>query len=136
MAAPDYVDVFSHRTEVVASAERWARVMFGDTPGVLGTLLFRGLLGLRVTHRRSPDTVAGWQVAARADEALRLEAQSPFLTGELVVTTVDGSVTLMTSMRYERRLGAILWPAVAVVHRRAAPGLLRGAATTLAHEHA
>lgn len=51
------------------------------------------------------------------------------------MTTVDGSVTLMTSMRYERRLGAILWPAVAVVHRRAAPGLLRGAVTTLAHEH-
>ncbi|MBW9210719.1 DUF2867 domain-containing protein [Mumia sp. zg.B53] len=133
--APDYADVFSHRSDVDTTAEHWARVMFGNTPGLLGTLLFRGLLGLRITHRRSRDTIGGWRVAARTDEAVRLEARSWFLTGELVVLAAAGSVTLVTSMRYDRRLAAIVWPAIAVVHRRVAPGLLRDAATAIAQKN-
>ncbi|NUU25505.1 MAG: DUF2867 domain-containing protein [Streptomycetaceae bacterium] len=131
----DYVDAFSLATSVfggsAATPERWARAMFGDVPGAAERLIWRGLLGLRLSRGRSPDTVAGWRVTERGDDWIRLEAASWFLTGNLIVRTTDDEVTLVTYLRYERTVGRLLWPPLAAVHRRLVPRVLRNAAAKI-----
>ncbi len=122
-----YADFFALPTDAAATPEQWARAMFGDVPGPAGTLIWRGLLGLRLRRGRSPATVAGWLIAGRGEDWIRLEAASWFLTGNLLVRAADGRVSLGTFLRYERRLGHVVWPPLSAVHRRLAPGLLRGA---------
>ncbi|MDP9868452.1 MULTISPECIES: hypothetical protein [Streptosporangium] len=123
----DYVDHFTLATDAEATPERWARTMFGDVPSAAERLLWRGLLGLRLSRGRSPDTVAGWRIAGRGEDWIRLEAASWFLTGNLLVQAADGRVSLGTFLRYDRRLGHSVWPPLSAVHRRLAPGLLRDA---------
>ncbi|MFM9373139.1 DUF2867 domain-containing protein [Streptomyces sp. Da 82-17] len=127
LSAIDYVDDFTLRTGTVATPEQWARAMFGDVPGPAALLIWRGLLGLRLSRGPSPDTVAGWRIADRGADWIRLEAASWFLTGNLVVRTAEGRVSLATLLHYERRLGRTVWGVLSAVHRRLAPGLLSGA---------
>ncbi|WP_439674445.1 DUF2867 domain-containing protein [Embleya sp. MST-111070] len=127
----DYVDVFTLATDAAGDAtpEQWARAMFGDVPDTGERLIWRGLLGLRLSHGRSPDTVAGWRVAERGEDWIRLETASPNLTANLVVRTSEGRVSLGTFLRYDRTLGGLIWPPLSAVHRRLVPGVLRKAAT-------
>ncbi|WP_411136441.1 DUF2867 domain-containing protein [Streptomyces sp. C10] len=127
----DYVDVFTLRTDADAGTtpERWARAMFGDVPSVAEQVIWRGLLGLRLSRGRSPETVAGWKIAERGEDWIRLETASWFLTGNLLVQATEGRVSLGTFLRYDRRLGHCVWPVLSAVHRRLAPGLLRDAAS-------
>jgi hypothetical protein len=133
----DYVDHFTLTTPVAATGtpEQWARAMFGDTPGPLGTLIFRGLLQLRIASAPSPGTVGGWRIADRGPDWIRLEAESWALRGNLVVQAGQGQVSLATFQRYHRRAGALVWTALSAVHRRLAPGLLRAAAATVEAQH-
>ena len=124
----DYTDLFSLRTDTVASPEQWARAMFGDVPSRGERFIWRGLLGLRLARGRSPATVAGWRIAERGADWIRLEAASWFLTGNLVVRAADGQVSLRTLLRYDRPVGRLWWPPLAVVHRSLVPGVLRAAA--------
>jgi hypothetical protein len=128
----DYADQFTLSTDVVATPERWARAMFGDVPSVAELLIWRGLLGLRLSAGRSPATVAGWQIGDRGDDWIRLEASSWFLTGNLLVQTAGGRVSLGTFLHYDRRVGHGVWPPLSAVHRRLVPGLLRDAAARAA----
>lgn len=128
----DYADHFTLSTDADATPEQWARAMFGDVPSVAEQLIWRGLLGLRLARGRSPDTVAGWQIGERGEDWIRLEAASWFLTGNLLVQTADGRVSLGTFLRYDRRLGHSVWPPLSAVHRRLVPGLLRDAAARIA----
>lgn len=127
----DYVDLFTHPTDTVATPERWARAMFGDVPSVGELFIWRGLLGLRLDRTRSPETVGGWRLADRGADWVRLETTSWFMTGNMVVIAADGHVSLATLLRYDRRLGQLLWPTLSAVHRRLVPGVLRGAAARL-----
>ncbi|GGP81924.1 DUF2867 domain-containing protein [Streptomyces sindenensis] len=141
----DYADVFTLSTDATAgtdadtnvgagtgaTAELWARALFGDVPDPVERLIWRGLLGLRLSRGRSPGTVAGWRIAERGEDWIRLEAASWFLTGNLVVRAADGQVSLGTFLRYDRRLARAVWPPLSAVHRRLAPGLLRDAAATV-----
>jgi len=127
----DYVDVFTLATDAVATPERWARSMFGDVPNVAERLIWRGLLGLRLSRGRSPDTVAGWRIVRHGEDWIQLEARSWFLTGTLLVTTAAGRVSLATFLRYDRHLGGWVWPPLSAVHRRLVPGVLRGAAASI-----
>ncbi|GCD93266.1 DUF2867 domain-containing protein [Embleya hyalina] len=129
----DYGDVFTLATEAATDAtpEQWARAMFGDVPGTGERLIWRGLLGLRLTHGRSPDTVAGWRVAERGPDWIRLATASPSLTADLVVRTSEGRVSLATFLRYERTPGRLIWPPLSAVHRRLVPGVLRDAASRI-----
>ncbi|MFE5333970.1 DUF2867 domain-containing protein [Embleya sp. NPDC056575] len=126
----DYVDVFTLATDAASDAtpEQWARAMFGDVPNTGERLIWRGLLGLRLTRGRSPETVAGWRVAERGEDWIRLETASPHLTANLVVRTSEGRISLGTFLRYDRTLGRLIWPPLSAVHRRLVPGLLRDAA--------
>jgi hypothetical protein len=127
----DYADYFTLATEAQASPERWARAMFGDVPSVAERLIWRGLLGLRLSSGRSPSTVGGWRIGDRGDDWIRLEAASWFLAGNLVVRAADGQVSLGTFLHHGRRLGHVVWPPLSALHRRLVPGLLRGAAARL-----
>jgi hypothetical protein len=131
LPAIDYVDLFSLSTNADASPEQWARAMFGDVPSIAEQVIWRGLLGIRLSQGRSPATVAGWQIAERGDNWIRLEAASWFLIGNLVVRATDGQVSLVTFLRYDRRLAHWVWPPLSAVHRRLAPGLLRDAAARI-----
>lgn len=127
----DYTDRFSLTTAVDATAERWARAMFGDVPSAAELLIWRGLLGLRLSRGRSPDTVAGWRIGGRGDGWIRLEAASWFLAADLVAETANGEVSLTTSVHYERRVARWVWPPLSIVHRSLVPGVLRAAAARL-----
>jgi hypothetical protein len=117
-----YADQFTLTTAARGTPEQWARAM----------LIWRGLLGLRLSPGRSPATVAGWQISGRGDDWIRLEAGSRFLTANLLVRTAGGRVSLGTFLHYRRRLGHRVWPPLSGIHRRLVPGLLRGAAARLA----
>ncbi|MGS2617838.1 hypothetical protein ACVCAH_25440 [Micromonospora sp. LZ34] len=127
----DYADQFTLCTDADATPEQWARAMFGDVPSVAELLIWRGLLGLRLTRGRSPATVAGWQIGDRGDDWIRLEAASCFLAGNLLVQTAGGRVSLATFLHYDRRLGHGVWPPLSAIHRRLVPGLLRDAAARI-----
>ncbi|MFC7376131.1 hypothetical protein ACFQS2_02220 [Brachybacterium sp. GCM10030267] len=129
VAAPGYADEFALELDVPprASAESWARAMFGDIPDTGERVIFRGLLRLRLEPGPSPDVVAGFVVAERNHETIRLEAHSPFLTCHLLVRTHALHVTLTTVMDYTGRAGPVVWSPLSMAHRRLAPGLLRDA---------
>jgi hypothetical protein len=127
----DYADEFRLSTAVRATPEQWARAMFGDVPGLFGNLVWRGLLGFRLHAGRSPATVAGWRIAGRGPDEIRLEAVSWFLTGNLVVRAAEGQVSLATFLRYDRPVGRLIWPPLSAVHRRLVPVTLRRAASVL-----
>ncbi|WP_405795640.1 hypothetical protein [Streptomyces sp. NBC_01506] len=128
LPAHHYADHFTLTTDTVATPERWARAMFGDVPTPAERFIWRGLLGLRLAPGRSPDTVAGWRIAARGEDWIRLEAASWFLACDLVVRSPHGQVSLGTFLHYTpRRPGRAIWPPLSAVHRRLAPGLLHDA---------
>ncbi|WP_344533725.1 hypothetical protein [Streptomyces albiaxialis] len=89
LTAPDYVDVFTLTTPEPTDIppERWARAAFEDVAGLGGQFIWRVLLGLRLARRRrsSPTHIAGWRIAGRGDDWIRVEARSWMLTGHLVV---------------------------------------------------
>lgn len=128
LAAIDYGDRFSVATDASATPEQWARAMFGNTPSARQEFIWRVLLGFRLDRRRSPDTVAGWRVGARHDDWIRLETASWFLSGNLIVQTAPGRVSLSTFLHYDRRPGRLIWPPLSALHRRLIPGILASAA--------
>lgn len=130
-SVPDahYADVFTLATDVAASPEQWARAMFGDAPDAGERFIWRGLLGLRISRAASADTVAGWRIGARGEHWIRLEAESWFLSANLVVRAADGRLSLATFVRYDRAPGHLVWPPLSAVHRHLVPGVLRTAVT-------
>lgn len=128
----DYADRFTLTTEVAATPQRWARAMFGDVPNPAEVLIWRGLLGLRLSRERSPATVAGWRIGRSGDDWIRLEAASWFLTGNILLQTADRRVSVGTFLRYDRRPAHRVWPPLSAVHRRLVPVLLRAAEAKLA----
>ena len=127
-----YVDQFSaDASDSTASPEQWARAMFGDVPNPGETLIWRGLLGLRLSKGKSSETVAGWQISERGTDWIRLESASWFLSANLIVRHSHGTVSLATLVSYDRFPANIVWSALSAVHRRLAPGLVRGAVATV-----
>jgi hypothetical protein len=117
----DYADRFTMSPGVEASPEEWARAMFGDVPDAGEVFIWQVLLHLRLHRGRSPGTVAGWRIAARGDDWIRLEARSWFLAPNLIVRVADGRVSLVTLLHYRRAVGRLVWPPCAAVHRRLVP---------------
>lgn len=127
-----YADAFTLTTDVEAPAESWARAMFGDVPTPAEVLIWRGLLGMRLDRGRSPETVAGWRIAGRGEDWIRLEAASWWIAGNFVVRTSRGRVSLGTFLHYRQPLGHLAWPPLSALHRHLVPGVLRGAAHRVA----
>ncbi|WP_157006011.1 DUF2867 domain-containing protein [Agromyces laixinhei] len=123
----DYADEFALITCTAATPEQWARAMFGDIPTVAERLIWRGLLGIRLSRGRSARTIAGWRIAERGDRWIRLEADSWFLSANLIVRTTGDGVSLTTVVRYDRSIGRVIWAPLSAIHRRLIPGVLRSA---------
>jgi hypothetical protein len=123
----NYADQFSLPTDVSATPEQWARAMFGDVPNLGELLVWRVVLGLRLIRDRTPDAVAGWRIGGRGDDWIRLEAESNWLRGNLLVTTTGAAVSLTTLLRYEQASARAAWPPLSAVHRRLVPRVLRDA---------
>jgi len=131
MVRPDYVDLFTVAAGGAAesSPEQWIRAAVEDTAGLGGQFVWRALCGLRLEPRPAPDRVGGWKLADRGERWLRLEAASWFMTAHLVVMVEDAQVSVATFIHYDRSVGGIIWPTLAVAHRALMPGLLRGTAS-------
>lgn len=132
----DYADhvVLAQETEPRASAERWARAMFGDTPDLTERLLWSGILRLRLHDVRSAATIAGWRITDRGDDWIRVSAASRSMSAVLIIRVTEATVELATVVRYDRARARALWVPTAFVHRRLAPMLLRSTARTVAGE--
>jgi hypothetical protein len=87
----------------------------------------RVFLGLRLKLRPAPDRLLGWQVVARGENWLRIEAASWFLTGHVVMHADDETLSFASFIRYDRWLARVAWPPVSLVHRQVALALVRGA---------
>src|SRR4030095_2763317 len=74
MERPDYVDLFTATTDraAPASPEQWARTALDRVAGSGGQFIWRRVLGLRLAS--SPQRVAGWTIADRGGDWVRLEA--------------------------------------------------------------
>ena len=125
----DYADHFtlSPVAPAQATAEEWARALFGDVPSPSERFIWQVLLGLRLHPGPSDSTVAGWRIAHRGEDWVRLAAQSRAMQVELVVRVMSESVSLTTLVRYDRLTGRVRWTPLSAIHRRLAPGLLREA---------
>lgn len=134
MTRIDYVDLFSVTAPSARSSspEQWARAGLDVAAGLGGQFVWRAVLGLRLAPRTSAEHVAGWTIAKRDANWIRLEAVSPFLTAHLVVRTEEEEVSVATFIRYDGRLAALAWPPLSAIHRRAMPGILIGAVRHIA----
>lgn len=129
--APQYADVHEAASgSTRRSPDQWARRVFEDAPPPTRWFLLTGwrwALGLRLAPRPSPAHVLGWAILARTDRALVIETRSPVLAAQQVFWVGDACLRQATFVRYENRVGALLWPPVSVIHRRVVPYLLRRA---------
>ncbi len=127
----DYVDHFFVDVDIVATPERYARVMFGDVPSVAERFIWRRLLQLRLSTGATSNSVAGWRIAESTPQWIRLEVRSHSLTVHLVIHAAGGRLELTTFVRYDRRLGRWAWVPLSAVHRMLAPSVLTDAIARL-----
>jgi hypothetical protein len=125
---PDYLDVFTTSTAEVGerSVEQWARAAL-RAAGLGGQFAWRGVLGLRLALRPSPDHIGGWKIARRGEDWLAFEATSWCLSANIVFVIDPERLSVATIIRYDRPVAAVIWSMVSRFHRWAMPGLLRKA---------
>jgi ketosteroid isomerase-like protein len=123
----DYVDLFTATTSTPAdgSPEQWSRTALEEVAGLGGQLIWRGVLGLRLTPRPTTERVGGWKIADRGEDWIRLEASSWFLAAHLVIRMEDGQLSAATFIRYDHPIAPLIWRPASAFHRRSMPGLLR-----------
>ena len=126
MDRADYIDVFTVTTNGAAEAtpEQWFRTALEDVAGRGGQFIWRGVLGLRLKSRPSPERVAGWRIGDRGEDWIRLEASSWFMTAHLVARLDDAILFAGTFIRYDLLIAPLIWVPASAVHRRLMPGLL------------
>jgi hypothetical protein len=133
LGSADYSSAFSRPVADTSGrdAEWWARATFGSAPTVFRWMLLVGwrlVLRLRLGSARSPDHVLGWDAVARDPAAFTMSASSPLIEARNVVLADAETVTWVTTVRYRRPLGRLLWSVSAPIHHRTIPRLLDRAA--------
>ncbi len=135
-AGADYREIFEAATSPAAAgagardAEGWVRAVLEGAPAPVRWFLRAGWrfgLGLRLGPASSPRHVLGWPIAASDPEAVRLAADSPLLSAELLLRVRPAAITLTTSVTFTRRAARPLWAAALPLHRLTVPRLLRRA---------
>jgi hypothetical protein len=125
---PQYEECFVARSaEPLRRSPEWlARTAVEESPATrrAGPLVWRAL-GLRLGPRPSPDHIAGWRIAARGDDWIRIETGSWFASVELVVRVHGSELHEAMFIRYDHPAARLIWPPVSVFHRRAMPSILR-----------
>ncbi|RDI64999.1 DUF2867 domain-containing protein [Nocardia pseudobrasiliensis] len=129
METADYAQAFELATNATRrTGEQWARSVFEGAPAAVRAVVplgWRLVLCLRMGPPTGPDHVLGWRIVARDSNFVVLEAHSPFLTAQNIVTTTDSTVTWSTLVRYDHRIARAIWAIVAPFHHLTIPYLLR-----------
>src|SRR5579875_3626765 len=86
--SPNYKDMFevSIPDTDTRTAEQWVRAIFEDAPRPVRWFLllgWRGVLGLRLGPRTSPDHILGWPIVTREPDAVCLKLHSTLLKSQL-----------------------------------------------------
>ena len=131
----DRIDHADTHLVVADSADRmtpesWAREILEGPPAVTRARLTAGwtMLGLRV-HHRGPDAIAGWPIACRDAEHVRLQGDSLIgLTGQLVTRATGAGVEFATFVQLGNPMARALWAKVLPTHLEIVDSLLRRAA--------
>lgn len=127
----DYADIVTATVdETPTDPDQFVQAVLKTLPrGLIVLILFvqRVFLGLRLKLRPSPDHLLGWKIAERGENWIRIEAASWFLTGHVVMHADEGQLSLATFIHYDRRLAALVWPPVSLIHRQVALALVRSA---------
>jgi len=132
LANPDYADFFTATASKPTdkSPEQWVHAVVQGAP-VLVRLVVpfaqRVVLGLHLEPRSSPEHPLGWQIADRGDGWVRIEAASWFMTAHIVSQVDEGRRSLATFIRYDRRIVALVWPPMSILHRWVGLVILRRA---------
>jgi Protein of unknown function (DUF2867) len=129
----DYDDSFAAPRAAAddRTPEQLARAVLEDAPRPVRWFLVSGFrygLGLKFGPRPSPEHVLGWAIIDRSPDSVTIESRSWFLTSRLVFRTEPSRVSYSTYVRYDRRIAAIIWPPVSMLHRQIVPRILRHAA--------
>jgi hypothetical protein len=128
---PDYADIVTATlNETPAEPERLIHAALERVPrGLLFVVpcVQRVFLGLRLNLRPSPDHLLGWKIAERGENWIRIEAASWFLAGHVVMHVDEGQLSFASFIRYDRRLAALVWPPISLIHRQVALALVRSA---------
>jgi hypothetical protein len=131
LANADYADIVTASIdETPAEPEQVIQAALKSMPrGLLLLIPFvqRVFLGLRLKLRPSPDRLLGWTIADRGENWVRIEAASWFLTGHVVIHVAEGQISFASFIRYDRRLAALVWPPISLIHRQVALALVRSA---------
>jgi hypothetical protein len=140
LANADYADVVTAPIDGAPVEPEWMiqAALKGVPRGllVLVPLVQRAVLGLRLQLRPSADHLLGWKIAERSESWIRIEAASWFLTGHVVMHADEGRMSFASFIRYDRRLAALVWPPVSLIHRQVALALVRSAIRALNDESA
>ena len=124
----DYVDMFVATVAGASdrSAEDWARATIESASTVGRFLAWRAVCQLRPERGAAQDLIAGWRIADRGDQWIRVAARSWFLSAQMVFHVEQDRVAFLTFIRYDRSIGRVIWTAASKVHRAVAPDFLRG----------
>ncbi len=132
----DYLDAFE--VTVAESDTRTPEVLAREALERSGTLLREGI---RFAHKEflrfqlgpadSPDHILGWRIVDSTPDVVHLQADSPLMSGTLILRRTDASTgQLITALHYKRRrAAAAVWRAIGPIHRTAAPYLMNKVAT-------
>ncbi|HZS79281.1 MAG TPA: DUF2867 domain-containing protein [Ktedonobacteraceae bacterium] len=114
------------------TAEQWVRAIFEDAPRPVRWFLllgWRGVLGLRLGPRASPDHILGWQIVSRDPREVRLELHSALMKFQQTWHLSNSTAVWSTIVSYKKPLARPLWAVVGVIHRQMVPYLLGYAAS-------
>lgn len=123
----NYIDLFVATVDdaTQATAESWARAAMQGASAAGRFLAWRALCNLRLGPQSSPNYIAGWRIVERDDRWIRVQADSWFMTVNIVFLAEGRQVFFATLIRYDNPMGRLIWGTVSVVHRRIAPDFLR-----------
>ena len=135
LADADYADIVTATVEETPSdPEQLIHAALDGLPRALLVsvpFIQRVFLGLRLQMRPSPDHLLGWKISDRGENWMRIEAASWFLTGHVVMHTDERRISFASFIRYDRRLAALVWPPISLIHRQVALAVMRSAIRAL-----
>jgi Protein of unknown function (DUF2867) len=100
--------------------EQWVRRTWEDASRFLRWFLpigWAGILRLRLGPRPSPDHILGWRISACDSGSITVEARSRLLTAHNIVVVNESSIVWVTLVRYDKRIGGLVWAVIAPTHR-------------------
>lgn len=128
----DHVDTHLLATDepLARTPEQWTREILEGPSAAMPARLTAGwtMLGLRV-HHRGQDAIAGWPIAHRDADYVRLQGDSLLgLTGQLVTRVTDRGVEFATFVQLDNALARATWARILPTHLEIVERLLRQAA--------